>query len=238
MSDVLKTGYGIEIQPEWLVDIDGKPFIRFAHLESIAHQQARQHGGFLNCTAHMYLLRPEGKAVYGHARYEIIKDETVIQYAEGNSDAHPENVGELVRNHYPRMAETRAKARALRSLTDCGLTVFEELDIERSINMAANQANKKKTTRKKNPPEQKAVAQQETQNQTTETGEETNKIPERKSIVVAIGQEKKRLGYKQEEAAQAVVAALKLPEGSKPAPNNLSDEELYTVLTYLKKLKA
>lgn len=47
---------------------------------------------------------------------------------EGIGDANPENVNSFITPHLIRMAETRAKARALRDAVNIGIVSFEELD--------------------------------------------------------------------------------------------------------------
>ena len=46
---------------------------------------------------------------------------------DGYGDAEPGNVNKHISKHIIRMAETRAKARALRDLTNIGMTAIEEL---------------------------------------------------------------------------------------------------------------
>src|SRR5678815_3338070 len=54
--------------------------------------------------------------------------ETAKGVFEGIGDASPENVTSFVVPHLIRMAETRAKARALRDAVNVGVISFEELD--------------------------------------------------------------------------------------------------------------
>lgn len=54
--------------------------------------------------------------------------ETTKGKFEGIGDANPENVNAYIIPHLIRMAETRAKARALRDAVNVGIVSFEELD--------------------------------------------------------------------------------------------------------------
>lgn len=68
----------------------------------------------------------------GNARTAIVK--AVVATAKGSfegiGDASPENVSSFIAPHLIRMAETRAKARALRDAVNIGVVSFEELDGE------------------------------------------------------------------------------------------------------------
>jgi hypothetical protein len=61
------------------------------------------------------------------ARAEV---ETAKGLFQGYGDASPENVNPFIVPHLIRMAETRAKARALRDAVNVGVVSFEELDGE------------------------------------------------------------------------------------------------------------
>jgi len=54
--------------------------------------------------------------------------ETAKGIFEGIGDADPTNVEDFLAPHLIRVAETRAKARALRDAVNCGVVSFEELD--------------------------------------------------------------------------------------------------------------
>ena len=65
-----------------------------------------------------------------NGRLAIIKAEVETSKGlfEAIGDACPENVDEFLAPHLIRVAETRAKARALRDAVNCGVVSYEELD--------------------------------------------------------------------------------------------------------------
>lgn len=103
--------------PQWIVPMQGKPHVLYAGLLSLAHQQG--------------LVRLEVQLVCVTADRATATATAV--FADGRrfteaADATPDNVGSRIKPHYPRMALTRAKARALRDALNLGdLVAAEEL---------------------------------------------------------------------------------------------------------------
>jgi hypothetical protein len=102
---------------EFLVQIQGKPFVTFQGLLHLAHQQ-----GLLSLTARFIsvtadLALAEATAMFHDGR-------TFTEAA----DATPTNVNSRIKPHFARMALTRAKARALRDALNLAYVCAEELD--------------------------------------------------------------------------------------------------------------
>jgi hypothetical protein len=106
------------IPAEFIVQIQGKPFITVQGLLHLAHQQ-----GLLSLTEEV--THVTDSYVLATARAEM-SDGWVFR---GVGDSTPDNVGAKVKPHWHRMAGTRAKARALRDALNLGgLVAVEELD--------------------------------------------------------------------------------------------------------------
>jgi hypothetical protein len=104
------------IRPEWLTLVHGKTFIRYVGLLALAHERGLKalKATLVSCTDTLAVASAE--AVFKGGR-------SFTEYA----DATPENVHFGVRPHFPRVALTRAKARALRDALNIGLVALEEL---------------------------------------------------------------------------------------------------------------
>lgn len=109
-----------ELNKEFLVNLQGKNFITYSGLIDLAHQMKLK-----SITTEIIQFPNEDnnnqciiKAV------ATTEDDKVF---EGYGDADPSNVNRMIAKHLIRMAETRAKARALRDLTNVGMTAIEEL---------------------------------------------------------------------------------------------------------------
>ena len=105
----------MKVDSKFVVELQGKQFITYDGLLDMAHGM-----GLVSITTE--LLRLEDKLCVVKATAK-----TGEQSFDGIGDATPENVNRMIAKHMIRMAETRAKARALRDLTNVGMVAVEEL---------------------------------------------------------------------------------------------------------------
>jgi hypothetical protein len=102
------------------VHSDARETIAYAELLKLAHEEG------LKSIATSLVLQPSEE----NGRLAIVKAavETERGHFEGLGDADPGNVDDFLVPHLIRVAETRAKARALRDAVNVGVVSFEELD--------------------------------------------------------------------------------------------------------------
>jgi hypothetical protein len=107
------------MKKEFIVERNGKSFVLYAGLLDEAHRRG------LRGIRTQLLQAPNeenGQTAVVHAQVEL---ESGVY--TGIGDAAPNNVGAQMRTCLIRMAETRAKARALRDAINVGVVAFEEL---------------------------------------------------------------------------------------------------------------
>jgi hypothetical protein len=107
------------IPPEHLVQVQGKPYVRFEGLLTLAHAQG--------------LTALETTVT--QASFDFAICQCTARFADGRTftdigDASPENVAKHLKPHFIRMAGTRAAARALRRALNIGACAVEELGPE------------------------------------------------------------------------------------------------------------
>jgi hypothetical protein len=100
----IETSVTTSIPAQFLTEIHGKVFVQYAGLLAMAHER-----GLVNLSAHFISVTDT-----------LALAEATAEFADGKifmecADATPQNVGPTVRAHYPRIALTRSKARALSS---------------------------------------------------------------------------------------------------------------------------
>jgi hypothetical protein len=104
------------IPAQFLVELHGKQFITYAGLLALAHEQ-----GLITLTARF--ISVDAKLALAEASATFTGGKTFTEAA----DASPDNVHPRIRQHYPRMALTRAKARCLRDALNVSMVAVEEL---------------------------------------------------------------------------------------------------------------
>ena len=118
------------IDPKFLIDRQGKSYALFAGLLDAAHKEglasidtellqvpSAENGEVAICKAVVTMLQATDSST------PLVGMERKFS---GIGDASPENVGRGIVVHRIRMAETRAKARALRDAVNVGVTALEE----------------------------------------------------------------------------------------------------------------
>ncbi len=108
------------VDQKFIIQRDGKDFVLYAGLLDAAHT-----AGLQSITTRL-VQAPAADNDYTaivHAAVTLSGDRVF----NGLGDANATNVGRFIAPHIIRMAETRAKARALRDAINVGVTAFEEL---------------------------------------------------------------------------------------------------------------
>lgn len=109
-----------ELNKEFIVNLQGKDFVTYNGLVDLAHQMK------LKSITTEIIQFPTTENNNQCIVKAVVTTEDEKMF-EGYGDADPSNVNRMIAKHLIRMAETRAKARALRDLTNVGMTAFEEL---------------------------------------------------------------------------------------------------------------
>ena len=115
-----------------MIERQGKRFVLYAGLLEEAHSRG------------LRSIETELLQVPAAENGDVAIVRAVIRMEEGKfsgiGDAGPQNVGRMIAPHLIRMAETRAKARALRDAINVGVTAFEELGGEEAVEEKAPEA--------------------------------------------------------------------------------------------------
>ncbi|MBI2322884.1 MAG: hypothetical protein HYU88_12540 [Chloroflexi bacterium] len=107
------------MKKEFVIERDGRSFVLYAGLLDEAHRKG------LKAIRTALLQAPTAENEYVAICQATV--ETEQGTFMGIGDASPDNVPRLMRPHLLRMAETRAKARALRDAVNIGVAALEEL---------------------------------------------------------------------------------------------------------------
>lgn len=129
-----KDGTMAVVQKEFIKKLQGNDFVLYAGLLDAAHSE-----GLAGIWTEIIQIPTQDNGMYAVVKAKAIKlrrkrdaegnfiNEWIEIPFSGIGDASPESVGRNIAPHILRMAETRAKARALRDLTNIGMAAVEEL---------------------------------------------------------------------------------------------------------------
>jgi len=111
------------MRKEFLVERQGKQFVLYAGLLSLAHEQ-----GLVSIATALVQVPSEANNRVAICTATVILEKDGLQRTfQGIGDAAPNNVAPAMVNCTIRLAETRAKARALRDAVNVGTAALEEL---------------------------------------------------------------------------------------------------------------
>lgn len=111
------------MKKEFIVERQGKHFVLYAGLLDMAHQQ-----GLKSITTTLVQAPSEANnRVAICTAVVVIEKDGIERSFTGIGDAAPNNVAPAMQTCLIRMAETRAKARALRDAVNVGTAAFEEM---------------------------------------------------------------------------------------------------------------
>jgi len=122
-----------KIEEKFIVNLKGKQFVTYEGLLDLAHQNKLK-------SIKTELIQIPTKENNNQCIMKAIATTEDGKEFEGYGDADTSNVNSMISKHIIRMAETRAKARALRDLTNVGMTALEELGDE-EVDEPANRSS-------------------------------------------------------------------------------------------------
>jgi hypothetical protein len=109
-----------KLNENFIKNLQGKDFVLYSGLLDLAHQKG------LNKLEIEVVQQPTQDNGY-EAICKAVAQTRFGEVFTDIGDASPKNTNKVIANHILRMASTRAKARALRDLTNIGITCLEEL---------------------------------------------------------------------------------------------------------------
>ena len=107
------------MREEYMIERQGRRFVLYAGLLEEAHSR-----GLRSIETDLLQIPNSENGEVAIVRATVRTEDGKFT---GIGDASPENVNRTIAPHVIRMAETRAKARALRDAINVGVTAFEEL---------------------------------------------------------------------------------------------------------------
>jgi hypothetical protein len=198
-----------KLDERFIITLEGKDFVTYPGLLDLGHQK-----GILKME-----VEPLQIPTKENEHFAVCKALVVSTNGESFTDigdANPSNCNSRVVKHLLRMASTRAIARALRSMTNIGMTCLEELaDYNDAI---GNPASRPASKPKKIPP--KAQPQQEEKKVTSPKAQPEEK-PKAQSGGNGNGKPKKKDSEPPKAKEQAVKKEEPKPEVKEPAKDSV-----------------
>jgi hypothetical protein len=116
----------MSINEKFIINLQGKNFVTYEGLLDLAHQK-----NLKSIDVEILQVPTKENNMTAICKATAITDE---ERFTDIGDANPQSVNSTIQPHLIRMASTRAKARALRDLTNVGMTAIEEISLENPAN--------------------------------------------------------------------------------------------------------
>ena len=129
-----------KLDEKFIVNLKGKDFVEYGGLVDLAHQE-----GLISIEVDLLQIPTKENNMTAIAKATAKTDK--FEFTD-IGDASPASTNTMIQPHIIRMASTRAKARALRDLTNVGMTALEELGEEEV--KKPNKSNKNYTKNNQN----------------------------------------------------------------------------------------
>ncbi|MCF6462439.1 hypothetical protein [Clostridium sp. Cult1] len=116
----------MSINEKFIINLQGKSYVTYEGLLDLAHQR-----NLKSIQVELIQIPTKENNMTAICKATATTENEVYTDL---GDASPRSVNSTIVPHLIRMASTRAKARVLRDLTNVGMTAFEELSLEDSMN--------------------------------------------------------------------------------------------------------
>ncbi len=162
-----------KLNPEFIKNLGGRDYVLYQGLLDLSHQK-----GLMKLDVHViqYPTSENGSEAICRAVAETRNGDRFSDIG----DASPKNTNKIISSHILRMASTRAKARALRDLTNIGMTALEELgDLDNVISdtPAKNQSKSTRKSSKKSEKQPDPISKGQKSDSTSNKSDSSKKIP-------------------------------------------------------------
>lgn len=116
----------MKIEKQGMVTLNGKDYPTYGYVLNLAHEQ-----GLIGISTELVRLeidKEKGSLLCISKATVTMEKDGITKIFQGYGDVTDRNVNKMILPHYVRMAETRAKGRALRDAVNIGQALIEELN--------------------------------------------------------------------------------------------------------------